>query len=227
MKRILFLFLFVFVSGIAFADMTIIQKIASGPMMGQPARNDVMTMRIKGSKARIDFESGETSQIVDVQAGKMYVLDHSKKQVMVMTTDMMRQTGEMFSKMGGGQSMNMNFQKTNKTQTINGYKCDEYTMTTSGPMSMTATYWITNDIDDKEFKPFKEFGESFMKMMGATNAPEGMPIRSETKMTMMGKNITSSAEVQKISHDALSDTLFDLPKDYSVSEMPDMMQPHK
>jgi hypothetical protein len=78
MRTLLFLILFGLVSALAFADMTLVQKIQTGAMMGQPANTDTMTLVIKGSKARMDFSSRKISQIVDLNEHKIYRINVEK-----------------------------------------------------------------------------------------------------------------------------------------------------
>jgi len=53
---------------------------------------------------------------------------------------------------------------------------------------------------------------------------KGLPIRSETKMNMMGQNIDSKVEVVRISRDAVADSLFTVPAGYKVQAVTGMPQ---
>ena len=100
----------------------------------------------------------------------------------------------------------------------------EYVMTMSGPMSMVTTFWMTQDIDAKEFERFKTFGMQIPKMKGSGSMADmkGIAIKSTSKTTLMGHVIDSSTEIQSVSNDTVSASLFDLPKDYKVIEIPTM-----
>ena len=218
MKKILFL-LFVLSVTPLFADITIVQKVASGPVMGQPGGTDIMTMKIKGSKARIDHTNSKSFQIVDLSEQKVYTADPDKKTVMVLPLDMMKQVGSAVMGTAGG---TINFKKTGRTEKINGYNCEEYTMSSEGMMKLSGNLWVTKDFDTGEYGPFKEFSESFLKGMKANNAPEGMTIRSNTKMSLMGQDISASNEVQSVSREPVPDSAFTVPADYTKQEMPKM-----
>ena len=220
MKTLLFVMLFGLVSALAFADMTVVQKVQTGAMMGQPAHSDTMTLAMKGSKARMDF--GKISQIIDLDTHKLYKIDAAKKNIMVMSTDLSKETADMISRIG--EDTKIDVRNTGKTETIDGYKCMEYVMTMSGPMSMVTTFWMTQDIDAKEFERFKTFGMQIPKMKGSESMADmkGIAIKSTSKTTLMGHVIDSSTEIQSVSNDTVSASLFDLPKDYKVIEIPTM-----
>jgi hypothetical protein len=219
MKKMLFLLLILFAVTPVFADMTIVQKVTSGPFMGQPGGDDVMTMKIKGSKARIDHSNSKTFQIIDLAQQKIYTADPDKKSVMILPLDMMQQVGSAVMGMGGG---TINFKKTGRTEKINGYNCEEYVMSSEGMMKLNGNLWVTKDFDVAEYGPFKEFAESFLKGMKADNPPEGMTIRSNTKMNMMGKEVSATNEVQNVSREPVPDSVFVIPPDYKTEEMPKM-----
>jgi len=178
-----------------------------------------MTMKIKGSKARIDHTNSKSFQIVDLSEQKVYTADPDKKTVMVLPLDMMKQVGSAVMGTAGG---TINFKKTGRTEKINGYNCEEYTMSSEGMMKLSGNLWVTKDFDTGEYGPFKEFSESFLKGMKANNAPEGMTIRSNTKMSLMGQDISASNEVQSVSREPVPDSAFTVPADYTKQEMPKM-----
>jgi len=220
MKPLLFGMLFCLVSALVFADMTLVQKVQTGAMMGQPAHSETLTWAIKGSKARMDF--GKISQIVDLDANKVYKIDAARKQVLVMSTDLSKQTADMISKIG--EDTKIDVRATGKMERINGYKCKEYVMTMSGPMSMVTTFWLTQDIDATEFERFQTFGMQMPKMKGSESMAEmkGIPIKSISKTTLMGHVIDGSTEMQSLSHDTVSASLFEVPKDYKLMQMPNI-----
>lgn len=225
MKKLLFLFLFTCLSSALFADMTVVQKIHSGSVMGQPAKDSTMTMKVKGNKARIEDSTSGNWMLVDLTANKMFTVQPPKKEVMSMSLDMASKAGDMFSQMG--QNAKSTLTKGTETKVINGYKCDQYHLTTTGGMlNLDATYWISNDVDSKEYTPFRKYSESVLKMLKMDDLTklQGMPIRSETTMNMMGQKIEVTSEIQSISHDAVPDSAFVIPADYKIEEfkMPEM-----
>lgn len=206
----------------AMADVKIVQKVKSGPMMGRPGKDTTMTMLVKGRKARIDaMGQGEAYQIIDLDSGKVYMVEPAKKMVMVMTADMLKQTAGMMTQLNGGKPVKPVVEKPGTTHTYNGYKCEDVKVTTTGVVAFTSVSCISTAIDVKEFEPFKEFSQDFSRAFGvdAMGGLTGFPVHSDTKMMMMGQNIDSSTDLVSINHDAISDSVFAIPPDYKVQDM--------
>src|SRR5262245_46854738 len=90
-------------SAAVFADAKIVQTVNSSGIMGQPPKNDTMTIYVKGPKARIDMGGASgLYQIIDVTAKKAFIVDPQKKTVMVLTSDQMKKTAGMLSQLTGG-----------------------------------------------------------------------------------------------------------------------------
>src|SRR5262245_13123700 len=128
MKKTLLLFLFLGLTSALFADMTVVQKVHSGPVMGQPAKDSTTTMKVKGHKARIEDSSSGTWVLVDLDGNKMYTVQPTKKEAMSMSLDMATKAGDMFSQMS--QNAKTTLTKGTETKVINGYKCDSYHLAT-------------------------------------------------------------------------------------------------
>ena len=210
-KIILLLLLTAALSTSAFADMTIVQKITTGPLMGKPGKNITATQYYKGTKSRID-SGPDTFALIDLTAGKMYTVDKTKKEVIVMSREMIHKTMEIGMTMLGGSDFTVN--KTGKLDTINGYKCEQYTI---AGKSMNVVAWVSQDVDVKELDPFRSFAQDFIGK--ALAGLPGIAIQSESKFTLMGQEISGSSQVLSISKDSLSDSLFVIPADYKIKEM--------
>ncbi len=208
-------------ASLCFADITIVQKVESGSIMGQPAQNTVQTMKIKGSKARIDQQNQPQYQILDLAAKKMYMVDPQKKETMVMGLEMMEAAGAMFQAMN--QNSQLSVKETGNKKTVNGFNCSETLITMTGAMAFTSTNCYTQDIDSTEFEAFRPFSEGMMKTFlgdkGMTKLPKGVSVRSDTNMTMMGQQIKASTEMISVSKEALPDSLFAPPADFKLKEM--------
>jgi hypothetical protein len=211
MKKVLLLLFFAGLSTSAFADLTIVQKVVSSPMMGQPGKNGTMTQYYKGTKSRINTDAN-TYMIIDVKDGKMYTVDSSKKQVMVMPREMLNKTAEMGMMMMGGGNFSVN--KTGKSDTVNGFKCDEYVITGK---TLNITSCATTDVDMKELEPFKAFGQNIVGK--ALSEVPGLSVRSDFKMNIMGQEIAGNSEVISVSKDPIPDSMFVIPADYQQKEM--------
>jgi hypothetical protein len=211
MKKLFFLLIAITFATVLHADMTVVQKVVSGPIMGQPGKDMTLTQYYKGPKSRIDI-SPTSYMIIDTAEGKMYTVDTTKKTVTVMSREMLAKTVEMGMSMMGGSNFNVN--KTGKTQTINGYKCEEYTVTSP---NMNIDAWVTQDVDIKELEAFRGFGQDLIgKAMASL---PGLSIKSESKINLMGQEITGNSEVTSVTKDPVPASMFVIPADYQVKEM--------
>ena len=218
MKRILCLPILILFCAVSLADITIVQKIETGAMMGQPAKNLTVSMYVKGTKARIETKEAQAYQILNLETNKIYNVNPAEKKVMIMSMDLMKHAGDMMGQMG---EMKADMKKTGATSEVNGFKCEEYVVTISGPISGVTTECVTQDVDTSEFDKYRDFAMNFAKMMGSNKMPEikGLPVRTISKMSIMGQNMESKTEVQSISTKAIADSMFVVPSDYTVQDV--------
>jgi len=221
-----------FLAGAGFADMVVEQKLTSDLMPGQgqdlsgQRPDSTMTMSIKGRKARVDLPGSRMSSIIDLKNGKMYTLDHKQKQVVVMSLDDLKKAADYSGQSKAAQGKST-VAKTGKTETIKGYKCAEYEIKGTGPNAATIQCWVTEDVDDAEMAPFQSFGGRMGGFLGleGVQKPKGMVIRSASKINLGGRMVNSSSEVEKINKDVVAESLFVVPVDYKVMEMPKFAPP--
>jgi coenzyme F420-reducing hydrogenase alpha subunit len=158
-------------------------------------------------------------QIIDLSQKKMWIVDNNKKQVAIVSSEMMNAAEQTMEKMG--KQAKTDVQKTGKSDTVNGYKCDEYTInTTGGVITMDSTQCVTNDVKADEFEPFRKYAESYVKMMGNVSTPKGVPVRTNAKISLMGQTFESKAEVQSISRERIAESTFKIPPDYKIVGAP-------
>ncbi|MBI1870175.1 MAG: DUF4412 domain-containing protein, partial [Chlamydiae bacterium] len=209
--------------GSLFADLTIVQKVESSGVMGQPPRNGTMTIYIKGSMAKIENMGPSMSEIVDLDSGKFYMMNATQKTVMVMTTDNIKQFSGM---MGNGKVASPTAEKTGNSKTVNGFSCEEYKITTRGLVSSQTLACISDQIDTKDIEKFRQLSADLSKQFGGL-PPEikGYPVISDAKLTVMGKEVTTHSELVSVSKDAIPDSIFVVPPDYQVREMPKLPRP--
>jgi hypothetical protein len=81
--------------------------------------------------------------------------------------------------------------------------------------------WITEDVDDSEMEVVRSFGGQMGGMFGfeGLQKPKGVIIRSEAKMNIAGREVTSESEVISIKREAVADSVFKIPDDYERVEM--------
>ncbi len=225
MKKAAFLMAVILGAGPVVADLTVVQKIEPN-INSDKASAISMTIRIKGSKARLDFKPETHSSVIDMQNDKIYLIDHSMKQVMVMPLAQMKAAMAMAGQAMAGKTEKKSLQKTGKTKTINGFQCNEYTGVPGGAGISRMTCWMAENVDTKEMEPFREFAMNSAKVMGMDSMVQlkGMLIASETEMTFQGENSLSRLEVQSISRDAINDAIFVIPAGYRIMELPNIPQ---
>jgi Domain of unknown function (DUF4412) len=126
------------------ADVTIVQKTTfeggAAAMAPGTMPSPTTTNRIKGTKGRMDMDMGANSPIAtnmstitDAAAKQVIILDHNQKTARVSTA------GEKPATPATAPTASIKFDgsitPTGKSQTIDGFKCDEYTFSTSMAMS--------------------------------------------------------------------------------------------
>jgi hypothetical protein len=208
--------------GVGYADLTVVQKVTSPAPGGGAPRQSTVTQRVKGTKMRMDMDQ-MTSSLIDLDAGKMYMLDHGGKKAVAMPLDMMKKQAEqMQAALAGGQKPGAStVTPTGKTQTIGGLACKEYKVSASGSLNMTATYWMAEDAKVTELEPFKKFIGDMNPMLGKDvfSQLKGLPMRSESTLQVGGQAIVSTSEVTSLSHDPVADDVFVIPAGYALETL--------
>jgi len=219
MKYIILSFLYACLASVVLADMTVVQKLQSDLMPG--AQQNIMTMTVKGQKARIDLPASQMSSIIDAKEGKMFTLLHKQKQIMVVSLDDLKKNAELTAKAEQGKEKSA-IKKTGKVDTIQGYKCAEYEILGAGENAAKIKCWITEDVDDTEMEVVRSFGGKMGGLFGFNDVqkPKGMIVRSESKMKIAGRDVTSASEVLSIKREPVADSIFVIPADYKLMEMP-------
>ena len=147
MKRWLSTFaMFAVCSAVVRADITIVQTMTveggMAAMSGQ-AIAPKTTTRIKGLKARTDMDmpgvNMSMSTIADLVAKQMIILRHDQKTAQVIIAPNASTTATTATTtappIGGTVKMDVSVTPTGKSQVIDGFKCDEFTFTTTMNMS--------------------------------------------------------------------------------------------
>jgi hypothetical protein len=222
MKKLAFAAAVLAISSFCFADTTITQKIEAGSMMGRPPVNTIQTIKIKGTKARIDHANEHKYQILDLSSKKMIIVDPDKKEATTMSVDMLNAAGAMFK--GAIANAEVKVQDTGNSRTVNGFKCNDYVITMSGPLSMTSKQCVTKDVDYKDFEAFRPYAEGMIRTFigdkGMAKLPQGMAAAADTTISIMGQNHSSKTELQSITKDDIPASAFEVPAGFKVNEAP-------
>lgn len=115
----------------AWADITLTSKM-TGKMAG--GDGTIQVVKVKGSKMRTDSTRGSdmTSTIFDVEAGKMIVLDHKKKEAIVLDTAAIAET---MGKSAGSIDVKTDLKPTSEKKQVAGYDCTVYDTNVTVTMS--------------------------------------------------------------------------------------------
>jgi hypothetical protein len=200
----------------ASADLIIVQKIeGAGPVAE-------MTMKIKGGKSRFDM-TPQLAMIFDNKTGEMLQLMKDQKTVVRMSGEKMKAMADTMKKYSG-QTQTTEKPKvtsTGKKETINGYEAEEYAA--ENP-SFKASYWVAPKYPNaaailKELQLI----DSSVWDPGSLGIPSfkdlpGLPIK--TVISVGGTQMTST--LVSIKQESVSDSEFDVPKDFKEVEMPEV-----
>jgi Domain of unknown function (DUF4412) len=200
-------------------DLTIVQTVES---TGQPAD---MTIKIKGDKVRMD-NTPQIAMLIDGKSGEIVTLMRDQKTFVRMSAEKIRAAAEMANKYSGQKDSPVEKPKltrTGKTDTVNGYKVEEYSCET--PV-YKASYWIALEFPNgaailKQFQAFKQeiWNPTSTKMPDYRDFP-GLPVK--TVMSMSGTQVTST--ITSVNQNPISDAEFAVPADYKERKLPDMSE---
>jgi hypothetical protein len=203
------------------ADVVIVQKVDGAPMM-----NGDMTIKIKGNQMRNDIGT-MMSTIMNFDTGDTLMLMHTQKMVMKMSGDQIKSSMEKAQAASADKSPapKVEFVPTGKSETIDGHKADEYTLTAK---STTTHYWFAKDYPHSDVyrdAMKKMMTSTFSKMAQGTASmpdsfPDGVPIRTETEA--MGNKITTT--LVSLTEENVDPSVFTAPADYKEMKMPAMPQ---
>ena len=125
-------------SAVVHADVTIVQKttVEGGPAAAMGGAAPTMTSRIKGTKGRVDVDMGSASPtnmstITDATAKQVILLNHNQKTARVSNAPAAPAGAPAAAPAAPSVKVDGTVTPTGQTQTIDGFKCDEYTFTTS------------------------------------------------------------------------------------------------
>jgi hypothetical protein len=174
-----------------------------------------VTIRLKGSKCRIDTSS-DTSALIDPQTGTVILL-HQPKMFMKVSSEQLNAEAEAIKKLlsvPADSSENVDFQATGKTDTINGFATEEYSGKVAGlPLILDVT------------KSFPKYRELLTQLYAVQDAPglslfhslsippdkyPGLPIR--TTVDLLGQKIVTTLD--SVEESTLEDASFVIPADY-------------
>ncbi len=212
-----------FVAAAARADLTIVQSIQPmDPLSKEQPPAQKMVLTISGDKLRLD--SGEVSSIIRRDTKKTISLVHAEHGYAVMP--------HLASapRAASADEEPVNTIKTGKTDTINGFRCEEFHVEQANGTKLDA--WITNDAEAlKAMETVKvwqtgEYADLLsgmgFKRQGIGGAP-GLPIRT-TVLDSKGLP-TVTVEVKQVDNRPVKADIFEPPSDYREIPMDSTLAP--
>ena len=202
---------------VAWADLTIVQKVE-----GTDGASKV-TLKVKGDKARVEINPQITT-IMDAKTGDLTTLLNDQKKVMRISGERAKAMAEMAKTMINDNAPEKGAPKpTGKKEKIQGYETEEYV--TEGAKFHTS-YWVA-----KDYPNYKSIlAQMAVLQNGAFAAmrkgmPDyhdlpGLPLRTEIKIPGQKEMIST---LESVSADAVPDSAFDIPSDYSEMKLPDFL----
>jgi hypothetical protein len=216
MKRIFILLAVAAATTGARADLVMQQQIVT------PNYNGVATMKIKGTKVRMDLYAGQPqalSTITELNTGETITLLHSQKMFLKTPGTPMNQT-----KPAGDTSSAPVPRATGKTQKVGDYDTELYTW--SNARGINGTAWVAKNFPD--YARIRTDIAVLDKTAGANNdtSPElntlpGMVVRSQ--VTGSGQTITLALISAK--EEPLDASFFGIPRDYKELPKPKPLKP--
>lgn len=216
MKRWLFLVVVLAAATFARAGLVLEQEVdqSGGPMPGKTK----LTISISGDETRVDV-GDQFSSIANVKTGEVTSLIHPQKIAMQLPKgamdEMRKQAAKKVSK--------PNLKPTGRTETISGYRCEEYTGTLGG---LELTYWVTKDVPDYQSirdQIEKTSGADPLKgALGNGSDLPGLPVRTIVKSPEMG---SSTMTLVSIKSEDVPASKFTVPEGYKTMAVPGGMLP--
>jgi hypothetical protein len=162
-----------------FAGVVMTQDIVTSS--GSSSSTDNRTVMIEGNKQKVVMR--EQTIVLDLDGGKMIVLNPATKTYTELPFPPTGQMATMMQNVGG---VNLDFKKTGATQTMLGYRCQQFDSTAKSPMGeFTASGCFSSEAPGAaQYAAFtqhleKKFADAGMaKTTG--NQPDGVPIKLDT-----------------------------------------------
>ncbi|HUG44259.1 MAG TPA: DUF4412 domain-containing protein [Acidobacteriota bacterium] len=213
------------------------KEVQSKGMMGQGG-NETSTTYL--SQTALREESSDGSDMIMYLAERRFVLiDHEKKTYSEISVDDLQnrldevskamsdpenqQAMEMLKQMMGGGSGEVTVRHIGDGGSVAGFSTQKYEIKMA-PMEMTL--WATPEIeppaayfDMMNFNIARNPLFDTAQLIEAFRQVEGFPIKTETRMKLMGMNMETVSEVTNVERGAIDPAKFELPAGYKKSEL--------
>jgi len=209
-------------------------------MMGQktPEKNDTTTMWLTEGKA-CSLTGNESAIIFDGDKGVMYMIDHEKKEYVVVPMDLFgggeggdeaeSQSDEMKQMMAMAQAMmgsiEITVTPTDETKKIGDWDCRKYNVDLSmAMMKSKQELWATEDIQ-VDYSMFQAVSGGMMaqmpgyeKVIEAMKQIKGVPVKTVATASIMGSEAVTTTELIEYAEKDAPEGVFDIPEGYKKVE---------
>lgn len=205
-----------FIAQPTFADITMVQSV-TGPDGGKLSGD--LTIRASDSNVRVDMGS-EMSTISTAGGAGMVTLMHAQKMAMRMPAEMVQQMSAQVVA-GVPDYKPEDFTPTGRSETINGFACEEYKFQVEG---QDVTAWFSKELKDegKIATAMRELSTSDNPMvasMKSFDAMPGVPVRTVIDLPGTGR---TTVTIESINTDSIPASTFEVPDGYAVTDMMQM-----
>ena len=213
----------------AAADLTIVSKVT--PSKGAPYTS---TQYIAADKMRMS--DGDNDTIIDLSAGTIVQIDHTKKSYFETSFEEMQQHFAQLSDMIAANPMmegmfgtvnEVQVDKTGETREILGRSCTKYVMTMGE--KFRETLWVTSELKmplqyyDAAKMTYAMMGPMatrFEKMLEEMKEIDGFPLATDVDMSFMGMDASSISEVTEVREGSIPADVFTVPAGYKKKKSP-------
>ena len=129
----------------------------------------------------------------------------------------------MLAQIGGGAETSTSVEKTGNETKVGEWNAYEVLATVDGPMPMKITLWISKDVGIdmsawSKLASMTQVRSMFGDMVGKLAALDGYPVKQETRMSMMGMEMSSSTEVTLVDSRPVDAAICTVPASFEKSE---------
>lgn len=200
----------------------------------QPEKNDTTIMWL--TEGNVCLQIGNVSAVIfDAEKGVMYMVDHEKKEYLVVPMDLFDggseegasesdEMAKMMQAMMGETEVTVT--KTDETKKIGDWNCTKYDVEISMAMMTTKQeLWATEDIKI-DYTMFNAVNGGMMaqmpgfdKIVEEMKQIEGVAVMTIVRVSMMGQEITTTTELIEYAEKDAPEGVFDIPEGYKKVQM--------
>jgi hypothetical protein len=210
-------------------DLTIISQVTAS--RGKPTTS---TQYITSDAMRLS--DGQNDTIVDLEAGKLVQIDHSKKKYFEATFEEMKAHFAQLEEMLGsnpmignmiGQVSEVKVEKTAESREIVGYTCTKYVLTMGEKFRQTM--WVTPELkmpieyyeaSKMLYAMMGPMASHFEKMFDSMKEIDGFALATDMDMKVMGMDASSESIATEVRKGPIPDDAFAVPAGYKKKKSP-------